>query len=219
MLTALPPEQTEFMKKNFAQSMTGKPFSSLALDLWIECTMNKGSKLKAGWHSILKHEKQLLVDIRNVNNIGRIRACVQQHTNRKSRTRTHVECAPTRKRIDEEAVQDLVTCFEEFDCFPFDSTSPNLRTLQSGIQASDQLINDFKTAHQDGKTKLDKFMCDRVYSNKSSLHDRIGRSSRINFTKVPITKPSGEKLKVKTGEMERSAMAAVINLVEVSGKV
>jgi hypothetical protein len=74
MLTALPPEQTEFMKKNFAQSMTGKPFSSLALDLWIECTMNKGSKLKAGWHSILKNEKQLLVDTRNVNSIGRIRA-------------------------------------------------------------------------------------------------------------------------------------------------
>jgi hypothetical protein len=45
MLTALPPEQSEFMKKNFAQSMTGKPFSSLALDLWIECTMNKGSQL------------------------------------------------------------------------------------------------------------------------------------------------------------------------------
>jgi hypothetical protein len=66
---------------------------------------------------------------------------------------------------------------------------------------------------------LDKFMCDRVYSKKSSLHDRIGRSSRTNFTKVPITKPFGEKLKVKTGEMERSDMAAVINLVQVNGKV
>jgi hypothetical protein len=91
---------------------------------------------------------------------------------------------------------------------------PNLRTLQTGIQASDQLINDFKTAHQDGKTKLDKFMCDRVYSKKSSLHDRIGRSSRINFTEVPITKPSGEKLKVKTGEMERSAKVQKSKMLE-----
>ena len=42
MLAALPPDQSDFMKKNFAQSMTGKAFSKPALDLWIESTMNKG---------------------------------------------------------------------------------------------------------------------------------------------------------------------------------
>ena len=46
----------------------------MALDLWIEVTMNKGSKLKSGWLSILKNEKQLLVQGRNVNNIARISA-------------------------------------------------------------------------------------------------------------------------------------------------
>ena len=41
----------------------------MAWDLWIETTMNKGSKLKSSWLSILNNEKQLLVHSRNVNNI------------------------------------------------------------------------------------------------------------------------------------------------------
>lgn len=54
MLTALPSDQVTFLRKNFAQSITGNPYSSMAWDMWIECTMNKGSKMKSGWLSILK---------------------------------------------------------------------------------------------------------------------------------------------------------------------
>ena len=36
------------MNGMFAQSLTGKPYSSVALDIWIETTMNKGSKLHWG---------------------------------------------------------------------------------------------------------------------------------------------------------------------------
>ena len=70
MLSSLPTEQTQFFSSHFAQSMTGKPYSSIAWDMWIEMTMNKGSKMKAGWLSILRNEKQLMVDTRNVNNLG-----------------------------------------------------------------------------------------------------------------------------------------------------
>lgn len=48
-LSSLPTEQTQFFSSNFAQSMTGNPYSSIPLDMWIEVTMNKGSKMKAGW--------------------------------------------------------------------------------------------------------------------------------------------------------------------------
>ena len=54
-ISSLPEEMTTFMEGLFAQSMTGKPYSCLPLDLWIEMTMNKGSKLKAGWSRILKN--------------------------------------------------------------------------------------------------------------------------------------------------------------------
>ena len=57
----------------FAQSMTENPYSAQPPDMWIECTMNKGSKLKSGWKRLLKSEKGLLVHIKNANTINVIR--------------------------------------------------------------------------------------------------------------------------------------------------
>ena len=37
------------IKKIFSQSLTWNAYSSLPLELWIECTINKGSELKTGW--------------------------------------------------------------------------------------------------------------------------------------------------------------------------
>ena len=48
MISSLPQQQFEFFKHHFAQSMTGLPFSSMPMDLWIETTMNLNSKLKQG---------------------------------------------------------------------------------------------------------------------------------------------------------------------------
>ena len=73
MVLNLPADQFLFLKENFAQSITGNPYSNMAWCMWIETTMNKGSKLKSGWLSVLKNEKQVLVHSRNVNNIARIR--------------------------------------------------------------------------------------------------------------------------------------------------
>ena len=74
MLVNLPDDRLNFLRYNFALSITGNLYSSMALCMWTETTMNKGSKLKSGWLSILKNEKQLLGHSRNVNKIARIRA-------------------------------------------------------------------------------------------------------------------------------------------------
>ena len=60
----------------FAQSMTGKPYSCIPLDLWIEMTMNKGSKMKAELKSILKNEKMLFTHTRSrtVHSVGKVRS-------------------------------------------------------------------------------------------------------------------------------------------------
>ena len=84
MLSSLRTEQTQFFSSNFAQSMTGNPYSSIPWDMWIKLTMNKGSKMKAGCLSILQNEKQLMVDTRNVNNLSRIWADLHNQVNRKS---------------------------------------------------------------------------------------------------------------------------------------
>lgn len=58
-MSTLPVEVSSYMEDIFSHSITGNPYSCLPLDLWIEMIMNKGSKMKAGWKSILKNETML----------------------------------------------------------------------------------------------------------------------------------------------------------------
>ena len=73
MVLNLPADQSLFLKENFVQSITGNPYSNMEWCMWIETTMNKGSKLKSGWLSFLENEKQVLIHSRNDINIARIR--------------------------------------------------------------------------------------------------------------------------------------------------
>ena len=45
-ISSLTQEQEEYMSQDLiSQSMTGKPYSCLPHDLWVEMTMNKDSKM------------------------------------------------------------------------------------------------------------------------------------------------------------------------------
>ena len=185
MLTALPLDQVEFLRIDFTQSITGNPYSNLAWDMWIECTMNKGSKMKSGWLSILKNEKQLLVHNRNVNHVMRIRAAHNFQANRRESKLKHVECSSKQIREDEQlCVQDLVICLREFDSYPFNPSSPVLHTLQSAIPASDKLAADFNSAYVvAAEEKLTTFLQDRVFIKKISLHEHVPLNKRLTFAK------------------------------------
>jgi len=153
--------------------------------------MNKGSKMKSGWLSILQNEKQLLVHSRNVKNVAQIRAAHNALCNRKKKKTKHSECGPKCMRQDEQCVQDLVTCTHEFDFFPFDQSSPNLRTLQSAMPASDELITDFKSAHKVGEDKLISFLEERVFSKNTSIHAPVPLNKRLTFVKMTETTKQG----------------------------
>ena len=76
-----------------------------------------------------------------------------------------------RLRQDEQCVQDLIACKQEFDAFPFNPISPTLRTLQSAMPASSQLVSDFNSAYAAGEMKLMSFLKERVYSKTTlSIH-------------------------------------------------
>jgi len=100
VLDTLRVEQAAFIEDGmFAQSMTGNPYSCVALDIWIESTMNKGSKLKSGWLAILNNEKQVLSNNRNVNNVNRVRRAVHHHADRKRLWKAqHADCSSSRMR-------------------------------------------------------------------------------------------------------------------------
>ena len=216
MLTSLTAELIAFLHTDFVQSITGNPYSNMPWDMWIECTMKKGSKMKSGWLSILQNKKQLLVHSRNVNNILQIQATHNALANRKVSTRKHTECSQKRMREDEQCVQDLVTCMCEFDSYQFDPASPTLRTLPSAMPACGELIADFNSAHAAGEEKLTNFLKDRAFIKNTSIHARVPLSKCLTYAKGHRTKTVKEDLKVRAAEMERSALKAVISLVEES---
>ena len=213
-LINLPPEENEFLRENFALSLTGNPYSSMPWDLWIEVTMNKGSKLKSGWLSMLKNEKQLLVHSRNVNNIARIRVAHNKAANKKAQKWKHIECRPKRMKEDEQMVQNIAACIEEFDCDPFDPENPILRTMVSAVPASEELVKDFQSAKEDGEKALETFLDERVYSRTKSCHDRMKKMNRKTFATVSSDKPASGRSKQKVAEIEQEALKSVINLVD-----
>jgi len=129
-ISNLPEDKASYMRDGlFSQSMTGKPYSALPLDLWIEMTMNKGSKLKAGWLRILKNEKMLLVDTRIANSVNQVRSSLHNTAKSIATRQQHSENTATRLKVDEEAVQNIDSCISEFGCDPFDIDHPQLRSL------------------------------------------------------------------------------------------
>ena len=105
---------------------------------------------------------------------------------------------------------------QEFDTFPFNPISPTLRTLQSAMPASSQLVSDFNSAYAAGEMKLMSFLKERVYSKTTSIHTRVPLSKRSTFLTEPCTGNTKENLEAGTAEIEQRALKAVINLVEVS---
>ena len=105
--------------------------------------------MKAGWKSILKNEKMLFTHTRTVHSVDRVRSSLHSLADITDSSKDHKENSTKRLLQDERAVQDLDRCIIEFACDPFNETNPTLRSLQSGMVASDQLIADFETAYVD----------------------------------------------------------------------
>eukprot|EP00112_Aurelia_sp_Birch-Aquarium-sp1_P017443 Seg4042.3 transcript_id=Seg4042.3/GoldUCD/mRNA.D3Y31 product="hypothetical protein" protein_id=Seg4042.3/GoldUCD/D3Y31 len=185
-MSCLPEEKAQYLYQGlFAQSMTAKPYSCLPLNLWIEMTMNKGSKMKAGWKKILKNEKMLLIHTRNANSVNRVRVALHAMANVRKATQDHRENSTIRLQADKQAVQDIDKCLTEFNSKPFDLSNETLGTLQSGMIASDKLVHDFETALDDGEVLVTEFFKERMFSTQKSFDDKMHRNSRYTFDKPP----------------------------------
>ena len=127
-----------------------------------------------------------------------------------------MDCGKKRLKQDEQCVQDLIACMQEFDAFPFNPISPTLRTLQSAMPASSQLVSNFNSAYAAGEMKLMSFLKEWVYSKTTSIHTRVPLSKCSTFLTESCTENTKENLEARTAEIEQQALKAVINLVEVS---
>ena len=146
------------------------------MDLWIETTMNLNSKLRQGWLQLLQNDKQLFSTTRNANNVARVKAIVKRNLKCHRRHRKHVECQPARMKKDEQAVHDLLTCMDDFNADPFDISSPILCSMQSGVVASPDILNDLNSALQEGYGQAKDILETRVFSKKESIKATIHRN-------------------------------------------
>ena len=211
-ISSLPKDKYSFFADKFTLSLTGLPFSLQVMGLWIECTMNLGSKLKQGWLNLLDNEKQLLSTTRNMNNIVRIRSTVKRNLKKKDRRRIHVDCQMSRVKKDERAVQDIEACLQEFDTEPFDESNPALCALQSVITASAELVTDVKNAVKEGDGQGQTLLQECVYTKQSSIRDTISRNKRIDLASDYVPKACGENMKQKANQMEKNGLISIFNL-------
>ena len=192
--------------------MTGLPYSCQPMDLWIETTMNLNSKLKQGWIQLLQNDKQLFCQIRNANNVARVKANIKKNLKCERRHKKHVECQPARMRKDEQAVQDLLTSMEDFEADPFDESTPTLRSLQSGVAASAEILKDLKNALKEGHDQANNILEDRVFSKSLLLTATISRNKRLNLASKQVCTSSGSC--VSAIQMEKSGLATLMDFAE-----
>ena len=156
-ISNLSEEIDQYIRSIFAHSITGKPYSSLPTDLWIEMTMNKRSTIKAGWQRILGNEAMLCANIKSTNYINQLRVKLHYIADMKSYKSGHKENTASRIKLDELGVQDIDACIVDFNCDPFDPENVQLRSLQSGQLVSKEVEDDLLSAYEDGETKVKEF--------------------------------------------------------------
>ena len=211
MISNLTHDRKIYFSDHFAQSMTGLSYSCQPMDLWIETTMNLNSKLKQGWLQLLQNDKQLFCTARNANNIARIKHNMKSYLNSHRRRQKHVECQPARLVKDEQAVQDLMTCMDEFEANPFDESMPFLRSLQSGIPASPEIIDDLKNSLDEGRDQANDILKTRVFSKEVLLKDKLSKNKRLNLASTPVQ--VSNKI-CNVDQMEKNGLATLMDFAE-----
>ena len=160
-------EKALYMRSGlFSASMSGRSFSALPHDQWIEMTMNKGSKMKGGWIVITNNEEALQVNTKVINNITKVKESLKQVANIKKRQYSHIECSPARMIKDAKTVEILLGTLQEWNANPWNTEIPALRSLESGLLASEELVKDFNSAKEEGEKQATKFFEERVLTNE-----------------------------------------------------
>ena len=217
MVEEMPDEQYDFFKDHFVQSLTGRPYSAMPLDMWIEVTMNLGLKVKAAWIGLLQNDKQLFVNLRNANNIARVQRILEENLQKKTRNVKHTECQPARLIADEKAVVDIMETLEECGGHMFNPEYPDLRSFQSGIIASDEAVLDFSVALHEGQMQVEDLLEKRVFHKEVPLTARIPKNKRITFKNMSVEKQTSASL--SHAQMEQAGLASIISLAESTGFV
>ena len=86
-----------------------------------------------------------------------------------------MECQPARLKKDEQAIQDLLSTLDDFKSDNFDDSFPTLISLQTGIVAPTEILEDLNTAVDDGKEKVNHLLEENIFNKEKSLNATLNK--------------------------------------------
>ena len=85
----------------------------------------------------------------------------------------------------EQVLQDLILCMDDFDADLLDESAPELYSLQSGVIASPEVLEDFWNALEEGEKQSNEILEKWVLSKELSLKARITKNKILNLPTTP----------------------------------
>ena len=82
----------------------------------------------------------------------------------------------------------------------FDIQDPELRSIQSGIVASDNAKYDLSVTLDEGTKQIESFLKERVFHKEEPITARISKNIRFNFSNLSVIKPPS--ISLNQGQME-----------------
>ena len=89
------------------------------------------------WHYAQQRTKALQVNTKVINNITKAKKSLKEVVNIKKRQYSPIECFPARMIKDVKTIEISIGTLQERNANPWNTEIPTLRSLQSGLLASE----------------------------------------------------------------------------------
>ena len=93
----------------------------------------------------------------------------------------HKENVKSRITKDNKAVKSIIALLNKLESNPFEDDNQELRSIQSGMLACEELVDDLGNAPKDGENVLMKYFKERLFSKEKSIYDKLPRNKRKTF--------------------------------------
>ncbi|CAF1476669.1 unnamed protein product, partial [Didymodactylos carnosus] len=171
----------QHLARSFAVNRTQRPFSYIAMDQTIECTINKHGKSHGGISGRFNEQS-----INNWTNSFAYRAILSTVTNEiagletsKNTIDSHIECQPNRVQVDNEDLSTIVSKLNEENLFSFQHQ--HCRILSSGELIHGDIINNICSSFERGLEALKTYTEQRLVNKSVTLDEPLRAMRRLRI--------------------------------------